>query len=93
MALLKPKKGALVIGQQVGSVVQSDVVFRGKQNVTRHSEASFRRLWEDVGRRTGSKWEVRAKLDEGLGENIGEGTGTWDDADTRRLSFEVERLD
>ncbi|PVH89870.1 hypothetical protein DL98DRAFT_601378 [Cadophora sp. DSE1049] len=93
VALLKPEKGVLVIGQQVGSLVQSDVVFRGGKNVTRQSEESFRRLWEEVGERTGSEWVVKARLDEGFGENVGEGTGAWDDADTRRLSFEVERVE
>lgn len=93
VALLKPAKGVLVIGQQVGSVVQSDVIFRGEKKVTRHNEEGFRRLWQEVGERTGSKWEIRATLDEGLGGNVGAGTGAWDDPDTMRLSFEVERVE
>lgn len=92
MALLKPEKGALVVGQQVGGLVQGDVVFRGGKNVTRHNEGSFRKLWEEVGESTGSGWVVRARLDEGLGGNVGEGTGAWDDAGTMRLEFEVERV-
>ncbi|KAL2075804.1 hypothetical protein VTL71DRAFT_747 [Oculimacula yallundae] len=92
VALLKPEKGALVVGQQVGSLTLSDVAFRGGKSVTRHCEETFRELWEEVGEKTGSRWTVSAKLDEGLGWNIGEGTGAWDDPDTRRLCFEVKRL-
>lgn len=68
-------------------------MFRDGKNVTRRDEASFERLWEGVGKRIGTELVVRAKLDEGLGRNIGEGTGAWDDAGSRRLAFEVERVD
>lgn len=49
LVILKPEKRALVVRQQVGSSVQSDVVFRGEKNVTRDNEHSFERLWKKVG--------------------------------------------
>jgi hypothetical protein len=47
-------------------------------------------MWREAGIRTGSEWLVRARLDAGLG--IEEKKRTWDDPNTRRLVFEVERL-
>ncbi|KAK0124311.1 hypothetical protein ONS95_009282 [Cadophora gregata] len=85
VALSRPEKGVLVLVHQIGSVVQSDVVFRGEKEVTRHSEESFKRPWEEVGKGTRGVWEIRVALNEGLGGNVGEETGVWDDADTRRL--------
>ncbi|KAH6722067.1 hypothetical protein BKA61DRAFT_701140 [Leptodontidium sp. MPI-SDFR-AT-0119] len=90
VGFLKPEKGVLVLGQQVGSLVACDVMSGGERKVTRHDLASFEKLWKEVGERTGSQWEVRANLDEGLG--VGDGTRAWDRHETRRLVFEVERV-
>lgn len=65
--LLKPEKGVLVLGQQVGSLVACNVKFEGGRTVTRHDLASFERLWKEVGEATGMEWVVRAELDGGLG--------------------------
>jgi ubiquinone/menaquinone biosynthesis C-methylase UbiE len=88
--LLKPEKGVLVLGQQVGSLVACDVKFEGEKNVIRHDLASFEKLWKEVGERTGTEWVIQAKLDEGLG--IGNGKRVWDIQETRRLVFEVVRV-
>lgn len=90
VGFLKPEKGVLVLGQQVGCLVACDVMSGGERKVTRHDLASFEKLWKEVGERTGSQWEVRANLDEGLG--VGDGTRAWDRHETRRLVFEVERV-
>ena len=50
----------------------------------KHNVGTFERLWEEVGQRAGTKWEVKSKLNNGLGK--------WDDEKTRRLVFEVERV-
>lgn len=85
---LKPEPGVLVVGQAVGHLHAQET--GDKKKIFRHNRESFQALWDDVGRQTGTSWEVRAELDEGLG--IGEKARSWDDPDTRRLRFEVERL-
>ncbi|KAK0100925.1 hypothetical protein ONS95_007367 [Cadophora gregata] len=90
VGLLKPEKGVLILGQQVGCLMACDVKFEGERKVTRHDLVSFDRLWDEVGKATGTEWLVRAKLDEGLG--VGDGKRVWDSPETRRLVFEVERV-
>jgi SAM-dependent methyltransferase len=87
--LLRDEKGVLVVGQSVGNVEAKEAPGRGKK-IYKHDVGSFERMWAEVGRRTGTKWEVRARLDQGLG--IDERKREWDEPSTRRLSFEVERV-
>ncbi|KAK3689858.1 hypothetical protein B0T22DRAFT_378782 [Podospora appendiculata] len=88
--LLRPEPGVLVVGQSVGSLVATEVEVRGGRRICKHDAESFGRMWDEVGRRTGTAWTVRARLDEGLG--IAEKKRGWDEPGTRRLSFEVERV-
>jgi len=87
--LLKNEKGVLVLGTQVGSTKPKDVPFGVAKNVFRHDETTFGKLWKEVGEKTGSVWKVKARMDRGLG--AGSKKRPWDDEDTRRLIFEVER--
>ncbi|PMD65783.1 uncharacterized protein K444DRAFT_517640 [Hyaloscypha bicolor E] len=87
--LLKNEKGVLVLGTQVGSTKPKDVPFGAAKNVFRHDETTFEKLWKEVGEKTGSAWKVKAWMDGGLG--AGSKKRPWDDEDTRRLIFEVER--
>ncbi|KAH8897531.1 hypothetical protein GQ53DRAFT_791942 [Thozetella sp. PMI_491] len=87
--LLAPKPGSLIVGQSVGHT--TGIETPGKSGkIFKQSAETFKAMWEEVGRRTGTQWEVRAEIDAGLG--IGEKRRAWDDPDTRRLTFEVERL-
>jgi SAM-dependent methyltransferase len=87
--LLKNKKGALVLGTQVGSTKPKDVPFGATKNVFRHDEITFEKLWKAVGEKTNTEWKVTTTMDRGLG--AGSKKRPWDDEDTRRLVFEVER--
>ncbi|KAF6235302.1 hypothetical protein HO173_006497 [Letharia columbiana] len=87
--LLRPRAGSLVMGVQVGALV-ADVVpipIPSGGVLFRHDLASFARLWEEVGRVTGTEWRVEARLEraKGFGEK-------WQIEGTRRLGFEVWRL-
>ena len=88
--LLKNEKGVLVLGTQVGNTKPKDVPFGAAKKVFRHDEKSFENLWKEVGEKTGSEWKVKVTMDNGLG--TGSKRRPWDDEDTRRLVFEVERI-
>jgi hypothetical protein len=87
--LLKNEKGVLVLGTQVGNTKPKDVPFGAAKKVFRHDEKSFEELWKEVGEKTDTEWKVKTKMDLGLG--AGSKKRPWDDEDTRRLVFEVER--
>ncbi|KAK3935947.1 hypothetical protein QBC46DRAFT_420675 [Diplogelasinospora grovesii] len=87
--LLRDEKGVMVVGQSVGNLVGKESPSRGR-TMYKHDAETFAKMWEEVGRRTETKWVVRASLDEGLG--IDQQKRTWDEPSTRRLSFEVERV-
>ncbi|KAJ9145285.1 Methyltransferase [Pleurostoma richardsiae] len=83
-------KGTLIIGQASGNL---DGVATGGawgRQTFKHNVETFEKLVKEVGSRTGTEWNVRAELDNGL--SIYDGKRTWDDPKTRRLLFEVERV-
>jgi hypothetical protein len=88
--LLKNEKGVLVLGQQVGSLTPGQVPKSSGSSMFKHNATTFEKMWKEVGEATGTEWEVRASLDVGLG--IEQKKRNWDDPNTRRLTFEVERL-
>jgi hypothetical protein len=88
--LLRPQPGALVVGQCVGHLDGVSSPGRGSNTIFKHNVKTFRDMWTELGQLTGTRREVRAQLDEGLG--IKEQSRKWDDPNTRRLAFEVERL-
>lgn len=61
---LAPQPGSLVLGRQVGDVNAGlyQHVTNGSGSMFRHNEQSWRKLWDDVGKDTGSKWEVCVEL-------------------------------
>jgi hypothetical protein len=83
--LLKSQLGAMVVGHQVGSVQAGEVKTGGGRMMYKHDVASFGELWKEVGKKTGTKWSVWTWLEEGDGK-------AWDDEGTRRLGFEVVRV-
>jgi hypothetical protein len=87
--LLKPVKGSVVAGRQVGYVVAGERVHRTnyREKMFRHNEESFKKMWEEVGEKTGSKWKVEVELKEVQGRGPSE---HWD-PDVRRVIFTVFR--
>ena len=87
--LLKPKPGSLVMGCQVGSLVgdTTGIPILSGGILFRLDIASFEKVWQEVGRVTGTEWKVEARLEKGKG--FGE---KWQLDGTRRLGFEVWRL-
>lgn len=90
VGLLKQEKGVLITGQQVGATEPVQMPRGMGSRMWKHNAASFEKMWKEVGKNTETEWKVTAMLDAGLG--IGQKQRTWDDPNTRRLVFEVERI-
>ncbi|MCJ1298531.1 hypothetical protein MMC08_001321 [Hypocenomyce scalaris] len=93
--LLKPRKGSLVLGRQVGTVKPGEYPHRTNPTgvMWRHDGASFASMWKEVGEATGTKWDVNATLDERSGF-AGKTQGSeWSNPNMRRLRFEVQRVE
>lgn len=88
--LLSSEPGSLIIGQSVGHLDGIDSPGRGGKYIFKHNAETFRQMWNELGRETGTSWHVDASLDEGLG--ISQKNRAWDDPRTRRLVFSVVRL-
>ena len=90
--LLRNKDGSLLLGRQVGSITAGETAHRTNraQTMFRHNEESFKKMWQEVGDLTKSRWRVEAKLVP-LEEPISNGHGGWRDPDQRRLIFAVFR--
>ena len=85
--LLKPVPGSVVLGRQRGNVNAGEYEHRTNKKGTmfRHNEESFRRMWDDVGKSTGTEWNIDVTLQKD--EDFGDGPVT----DDRRLYFELRR--
>jgi SAM-dependent methyltransferase len=90
VALMKPEKGALIVGQQIGSLKPGPMEVGSGSKMYKHNVETFENMWREVGEKTGSKWKVSANTDGGLG--INQEKRKWDDPETRRLVFEIERI-
>jgi SAM-dependent methyltransferase len=64
VALMKPKAGGVIVGQQIGNVNAGERRRDTDQTKSRfsHDIKSFAKMWEEVGDETGTKWEVEARL-------------------------------
>ena len=90
--LLAAQPGSLVIGRQVGYADPVDP--DDKENAPkhyRHSPEMWKRFWDQVGRETGSKWEVQSTMETWSGQdhvfkNYHEGVETF------KLRFVVRRV-
>ncbi|KAI4159497.1 MAG: hypothetical protein LQ342_006576 [Letrouitia transgressa] len=92
VSLLRPKKGSLLLGRQMGTVKPGNYPLRKleERELWRHDVDSFKQMWDEVGRATGTAWLVEASLDE---EELGyKGNESWADPDMRRILFAVHRL-
>ncbi|KAF9630887.1 putative methyltransferase domain-containing protein [Lasiodiplodia theobromae] len=61
VALLKPEPGVVVVGSQIGSPkpgVSESWTHGKKAERFVHDPTTWRELWDEVGQRTGTKWEV-----------------------------------
>lgn len=92
VGLLKPQGGSLLVGRQVGNFEAGEKEHGtgGGGKVFRHDGRTWRKMWEEVGRETGTRWEVEAELREWDGMRMG--GKRWNVEGTGRLVFSVRRV-
>jgi hypothetical protein len=91
LKLFKDEVGCLLVGRQLGRI-ESGVFDMGK---FRHNAESFKKMWEDVGKETGTEWRVEAWLGEEdlWAKSQGEGLeAKFVPPGSRLLNFAVERI-
>lgn len=88
--LLKPEAGVIILGRAVGDLegTTGGEVWGGKS--FRHSDKTFKKLWEEIEERTGVRFDCKASFEDGVEE--GKGAWAWDLNTSRRFDFEVQRL-
>ncbi|KAI9827480.1 MAG: hypothetical protein M1832_004830 [Thelocarpon impressellum] len=88
--LLKPQKGSVIFGRQAGNVTPGEIPHEANAGGTmyRHDVSSFEKLWVEVGKQTGTSWQVKARLDDVVEPAKG---GAWNDPNARLLLFAVHR--
>lgn len=89
--LLRPQKGSLVVGRQLGNLTAKDHPFEIARSGSSfmHNVESFQKMWKEIGDATGTSWKVEGSLDEE--EFSKEEITKWGDPKLRRLLFVVER--
>ena len=93
--LLRPVKGSVVLGRQRGDVEAG--AYAHKTNVRtgkmyRHNADSWKKMWEDFGKETATKWDVEARLESRWDQGVlRHGDAKWDRKEGEILRFKVER--
>ncbi|MCJ1474398.1 hypothetical protein MMC13_003056 [Lambiella insularis] len=92
--LLRDEAGVVCFGRQVGTLKPDEDAHPTNEEgkMFRHDGQTFRRMWEQVGRETGTEWRVWAELETWEEWKKGRTAGWGNDEYTRRLRFEVERV-
>lgn len=62
--LLRDKKGSMLLGRQVGNLDAGVRVHdtNGEGIMFRHNSESFKKMWDEVGELTGTKWRVESEM-------------------------------
>lgn len=87
IGILKAEKGSLILGKQAGSPVADEKILdlKAAGKLWRHSPASFTKVWEVAGEKTGTKWRVNAWLEDNSVKEA------WVKIKPQWLSWEIER--
>lgn len=95
--LLRPVAGSVLVGCQLGATpaveISRNLVAQRAEHSTmfRHDATSFTKMWEEVGRETGTKWKVDANNVQPEWMKNGDGLST-SDSRPDIITFTVTRL-
>jgi len=92
--LLRPQKDSLLVGRQVGSVEGGEFPHRTNpgQTMYRHNLQTWRKMWDEIGHETGTRWDVQAETLDWQGYALVKAGESWQHEGARRLQFSVRRL-
>lgn len=97
--LLKPVPGSMIIGWQIGATparlfsrpsTGSGTEYRGHSQMYQHDAESLSKMWDEVGKRTGTRWKVEAKND--LPAWLERMPGVFGQEGVGRITFTIQRL-
>ena len=95
VAMMRENPGVMVVGRQIGNVKPGEYPARSGRPRYLHDAESWRRMWDEVGEKTNTKWETQVIVNL---ERFGEGEGSDGAANaestkgTSFMQFEVTRL-
>ncbi|KAL8718987.1 MAG: hypothetical protein Q9225_003945 [Loekoesia sp. 1 TL-2023] len=69
VSLLKPVSGSTVLGRQTANRVAQEGYLPTVGDVWRHNDESFKKLWQQVGQESGTRWSVWTELKEREGKH------------------------
>lgn len=99
--LLKAEPGSVLVGRQVGNVESGEEprgAAPGERKRFRHDPGSWKKLWDDICRETGTRWDVHAELDDwafgrAASSDIAQKLrDEMEESGRRRIKFVVRRL-
>lgn len=91
VGLLAAQPGSMVIGRQVGHADPVDPDDKANTPTHyRHNPATWKRLWEQVGQETRSKWEVECSMEKW--EGLDRVFVKYHDVETWKMRFVVRRV-
>ncbi|TKW50473.1 hypothetical protein CTA1_5541 [Colletotrichum tanaceti] len=91
--LLKQKPGVVILGHAAGHADGIDVPGVANRPALRHNQESWEKMWADISKQTGTKWELKTEVSDYPGTREPEGRPSWWDKDMRFLGFEVTRVE
>ncbi|TQN67441.1 Methyltransferase ausD [Colletotrichum shisoi] len=91
--LLKQKPGVVILGHAAGHADGIDVPGVANKPALRHNQESWEKLWADISKQTGTKWELKTEVSDHIGARGHEERPSWWDKDMRFLGFEVTRVE
>ena len=86
---LKKQPGGLIVGHTLAHADGVEVPGAFNKPNMRHNWETWKEMWSEIERRTGTRFELRGGIDEKIGFGDRRGTRTWRPEGWRRIVFEV----
>ncbi|MCJ1387965.1 hypothetical protein MMC18_000808 [Xylographa bjoerkii] len=87
------KPGSLIVGNQIGNPKAHEITLKSiGVPMWRHNPKSFKKLWDQVGAETGTKWETQAWMRTFEEMSWDAKDGAWMDDGVAIIEFAVRRI-
>ena len=86
--------GAMIVGNQIGNPEAQSVALQPLQvSMWRHNSESFSKMWDQIGRETGTKWETQTWMRTFEDMEWDPADGAWMEDGVGIVEFSVKRLE